>query len=309
MWEPCHRYPDQRIELLHPDFQQYVLFNAAVERLFTGTRWGEGPVWFPAGRYFLWSDLPNERILKWEESDGHVSVFRQSDRIANGNTRDRQGRLISCEHRGRRVTRTEHDGSITVLADAFQGKPLNSPNDVIVASDGGIWFTDPPFGLRSQYEGIRGTPELPPSLYRIDPDTAELRLMTADLAGPNGLCFSPDESVLYVVDSAARPSRLIMAFDVQNRQQLSNPRVLIDCEDGTSDGIRCDQDGNLWCGWGMGTEALDGVRVFNPAGVALGHIHLPERCANLCFGGQYGNRLFMACGTSLYSLFVNTAGA
>ena len=308
MWEPCQRYPDPRIEIFHPDFNQYILFNAAVERLYTGTRWGEGPVWFPAGRYFLWSDLPNERILKWEESDGHVSVFRQSDRIANGNTRDRQGRLISCEHRGRRVTRTEHDGSITVLADAFQGKPLNSPNDVIVASDDAIWFTDPPFGLRSQYEGIRGTPELPPSLYRIDPGTGELQRMTADLAGPNGLCFSPDESVLYVVDSAARP-RLIMGFDVQHGRQLANPRVVINCEDGTADGIRCDQDGNLWCGWGMGTDALDGVRVFNPAGVALGHIHLPERCANLCFGGQYGNRLFMACGTSLYSLFVNTAGA
>lgn len=309
MWETSQRYPDPRIEILHPDFQKYRLFNAAVECLATGTRWGEGPVWFGAGRYLLWSDIPNDRILKWEESDGHISVFRSPSNIANGNTRDRQGRLVSCEHLGRRITRTEHDGSVTVLADAFEGKRLNSPNDIIVSSDGSIWFTDPPFGLLSHYEGTIGKPELPPSVYRIDGKTGKLHLVFSDMAGPNGLCFSPDETRLYVVDSRAKPHRLIVAFDVNAQWELSNRRTLIDCGEGTSDGIRCDQDGNLWCGWGMGSEALDGVRIFDPSGAPIGHIHLPERCANICFGGRNGNRLFMAAGKSLYSVFVNTRGA
>jgi gluconolactonase len=309
MWETSERYPDPRIEILHPDFEKYRLFSAAVERLATGTRWGEGPVWFGDGRYLLWSDLPNNRIMKWDESDGHVSVYRAPSNMANGNTRDRQGRLLSCEHMGRRVTRTEYDGSITVLADSYDGKPLNSPNDIVVSTDGSIWFSDPPFGLQNHYEGTIGRQELPASLYRIDGETGALEMISSDLAAPNGLCFSPDEKLLYVVDSRAKPNRLIYVFDVRAGGRLSNRRVLIDCGEGTSDGIRCDVDGNLWCGWGMGSEALDGVRVFDPSGRPMGQIHLPERCANICFGGAHGNQLFMAAGKALYRVFVNTRGA
>lgn len=309
MWQPSERYPDPRVQSLHGDFDQYRLGGAAVERLASGTRWGEGPVWFGDGRFLLWSDIPNDRILKWEESNGQVSVFRQSSQMANGNTRDRQGRLLSCEHLGRRVTRTEYDGSVTVLADSFEGKPLNSPNDLIVKSDDSIWFSDPPFGLQDHYQGQIAQQELPANLYRLDPDKRQLSVVAADIEYPNGLCFSPDESKLYVVASRAQPHRVIYVFDVVGQgRYLNNKQVLIDCGPGTPDGIRCDEDGNLWCGWG-GSEQLDGVRVFNSAGVALGHIHLPERCTNLCFGGRHLNRLFMTGGQNLYSLFVNTRGA
>ncbi|MCI2807652.1 SMP-30/gluconolactonase/LRE family protein [Eoetvoesiella caeni] len=309
MWQPSESYPDPRVQSLHGSFDKYRLTGAAVELLASGTRWGEGPVWFGDGRFLLWSDVPNDRIMKWEESTGSVSVFRQGGNMANGNTRDRQGRLITCEHLSRRVTRTEYDGSLTVLADAFDGKPLNSPNDVIVKSDGSIWFTDPPFGLHDFYQGQVAQQELPANLYRIDAGDGSIAVAAGDIEYPNGLCFSPDESKLYVVASRARPNRVIYVFDVSGGRGLINKQVLIDCGPGAPDGIRCDEDGNLWCGWGMGAEQLDGVRIFNRAGVPVGHIRLPERCANLCFGGRHKNRLFMAGGQNLYSLFVNTKGA
>jgi gluconolactonase len=267
-------------------------------------------VYFGDGRYVLWSDIPNDRILKWEEETGAVSVFRKTSWNANGNTRDRQGRLVTCEHRGRRVSRTEYDGSITTLMDSFEGKRLNSPNDVVVKSDGSIWFTDPTFGILGYYEGEKAESELTPAVWRIDGQTGQATKMTDDVEGPNGLAFSPDESVLYVVASRASPNRLIRAFDVvDGGQKLARNRVFIDAEAGSPDGFRVDIEGNLWCGWGMGEADLDGVRVFDASGKPIGHISLPERAANLCFGGRYRNRLFMAASHGLYSLYVNTRGA
>ncbi len=307
-WEPSPRYPDPAIEIIDPSFLKYRIFSASVERLATGTRWGEGPVWFGDGRYLLWSDIPNNRVLRWDEASGTVATFCQPSNMANGHTRDRQGRLLTCEHLGRRVTRTEYDGTITVLMDNWQGKRLNSPNDIIVKSDGSIWFTDPPFGLQTYYEGVITEQELPACVYRIDAD-GTASIVADDVRGPNGLCFSPDESVLYVVESSAKPHRTIRAFDVVDGTRLTNGRLFVDAgPGGTPDGIRCDIDGNLWCGWGMGTPELDGVNVYNPAGQLIGRIALPERCANLCFGGAMRNRLFMACGHGLYALYVNTQG-
>ncbi|HMS06353.1 MAG TPA: SMP-30/gluconolactonase/LRE family protein [Burkholderiaceae bacterium] len=305
-WRPARRHPDPAIGILDERFARYRLTAAAVERLYTGCRWAEGPVWFGDGRYLLWSDIPNDRILKWDESTGAVSVFRQPSGFANGNTRDRQGRLLTCQHGERRVLRTEYDGSLTVLADAYQGKRLNSPNDLVVKRDGTVWFSDPPFGILGHYEGHAAEPELPTHLYRFDPRTGELRVACGDVERPNGLAFSPDERLLYVVQSTQQ--RRILAFDVDEGGRLSGQRVLIEPGPrGTPDGFRVDVDGNLWCGWGMG-EGLDGVRVFSPQGEAIGHIHLAERCANLCFGGRARNRLFMAASQSLYALYVNAQG-
>jgi gluconolactonase len=309
MWQQNSRYPDPAVQVMDPMFNQYRLPLASVERLADGCRWSEGPVYFGDGRYVLWSDIPNDRILKWEEETGAVSVFRKTSWNANGNTRDRQGRLVTCEHRGRRVTRTEYDGTITVLMDSFQGKPLNSPNDLVVKSDGSIWFTDPVFGISGYYEGEKADSQLTAAVWRIDGQTGEATMVADDIEGPNGLAFSPDESILYVVASRAQPRRLIRAFDVVDGRKLARNRVFIDAGPGTPDGFRVDVDGNLWCGWGMGEPELDGVRVFNPAGAPIGHIALPERCANLCFGGRWRNRLFMAASHGLYSLYVNTQGA
>jgi gluconolactonase len=314
MWEPTQRYPDPAVRSLTPAFHALHLPLAAVERIATGSRWAEGPVWFGDGRYLLWSDIPNDRIMRWDEATGEVGVFRGPSNNANGNTRDRQGRLITCEHGGRRVTRTEYDGRITVLADSYEGKRLNSPNDVVVKSDGSIWFTDPPFGIVGYYQGEKAEQELPANVYRLDPDSGRLEVVADDVNGPNGLAFSPDESRLYVIESRARP-RTIRVFDVASgttgagQSWLKNSRILVDAGPGTPDGFRLDIHGNLWCGWGMGTPELDGVRVFSPEGEAIGHIELPERCANLCFGGKHRNRLFMASCTSIYSLYVNTQGA
>ena len=309
MWSPATFYPDPAVQVLDPSFAKYRLPLAAVERLGTGLRWAEGPVWFGDGRYLLVSDIPNNRIVRWDEETGALSNFRKPSEYANGNTRDGQGRLVTCEHGGRRVTRTEHDGSITVLIDRFEGKRLNSPNDVVVKSDGSIWFTDPPFGLLGDYEGNRAEPELPPAVYRLDPATGRATVVEDATPGPNGLAFSPDEKTLYLVASRAEP-REIVAFDVSEDGRLGNRRVLIDAgPGGTPDGFRLDEDGNLWCGWGMGTPELDGVMVFNPAGAPIGRIQLPERCANLCFGGRRRNRLFMAASQSIYALYVNTRGA
>ena len=308
MWQPSTFYPDPAMQVLHPSFAKYRLPLAAVERLATGCRWSEGPVWFGDARCLLWSDIPNNRILRWDEETGTTSAYRKPSDYANGNTRDRQGRLVTCEHGGRRVSRTEHDGAVTTLIDRFEGKRLNSPNDVVVKSDGSIWFTDPYFGLTSDYEGYRAEQELPTNLYRLDPATGQATVMDAEVEGPNGLAFSPDERVLYVVGSRASP-RHILAYDVvDDGVRLANRRVLIDAGPGTPDGFRVDEDGNLWCGWGMGTPELDGVMVFSPQGEPIGRIQLPERCANLCFGGRARNRLFMAASQSLYSLYVNTRG-
>jgi gluconolactonase len=256
----------------------------------------------------LWSDIPNNRIMRFDEETGGVTVFRKPSDFANGNTRDREGRLVTCEHGGRRVTRTEYDGAVTVLMDSFEGKRLNSPNDVVVKSDGSIWFTDPVFGILGNYEGVQAEPELGQNVYRVDGQTGEAMIVAADVRGPNGLAFSPDESILYLVESRATPNRLILAFDVDGRK-LKNQRVFIDAGPGTPDGFRVDVDGNLWCGWGMGSDELDGVMVYNRDGDLIGRIKLPERCANVCFGGRRRNRLFMAASQSIYALYVNTQGA
>ncbi|HTP96434.1 MAG TPA: SMP-30/gluconolactonase/LRE family protein [Burkholderiales bacterium] len=309
-WQPSQRYPDPLVRSIDPSFDRYRLLLAKVERIAAGMRWCEGPVWFGDGRYLLWSDIPNNRIMRWDEETGRVSVFRKPSNNANGNTRDRQGRLLTCEHDTRRITRTEYDGSITVIADRFDGKPLNSPNDIVCKSDGSIWFTDPPFGILGNYEGHVDKPELPTNVYRVDGQTGKITVATGDINRPNGLAFSPDESKLYVVVASATP-REIHVFDVADKgTRLANRRVFITAEaGGTPDGFRCDVDGNLWCGWGMGKEGQDGVSVFNPDGKLIGRIDLPERSANLCFGGRHRNRLFMAASTSVYSLYVNTQGA
>jgi gluconolactonase len=306
-WEPNLRYPDASVQILDPSFVKNRVVLASVERLATGFRWAEGPVYFGDARCVLWSDIPNNRIMRWDEETGGVTVFRRPSNYANGNTRDRQGRLVTCEHDSRRVTRTEYDGAITVLCDRFDGKPLNSPNDVVVRSDDSVWFTDPPFGILSNYEGHVAPVELPTNVYRVDGRTGQATVVIGDIPRPNGLCFSPDERRLYVVVSGATP-REIRVYDVEQGGKLAHGRVFVNAGPASPDGIRCDTDGNLWCGWGGG-EAHDGVAVFNPEGAMIGHVRLPERCANLCFGGARRNRLFMAASTSLYALFVNAQGA
>src|SRR3981081_4649865 len=259
-WRPATYYPDPAIHALDPRFEKYWLKLSAVERLTTGLRWAEGPVWFGDGRYLLCSDIPNNRIIKWEEETGAVSIFRKPSNFANGHTRDRQGRLITCEHGGRRVVRTEYDGSITVLMDSFNGKRLNSPNDVVVKSDGSIWFTDPVFGLLGNYEGYKAEPELDMNVYRIDGATGKASIVAEGVLGPNGLCFSPDEKILYIIESRGVPTRKILAYDVAaGGTTISNKRVFVDAGPGTPDGMRADIDGNLWCGWGMGDPEPYGV--------------------------------------------------
>jgi gluconolactonase len=309
-WKPATRYPDPAIVALDPRFEKYHLKLSAIERIATGCRWAEGPVWFGDGRYLLWSDIPNNRMLRWDEETGAVSNFRKPANFSNGNTRDRQGRLITCQHGSRSVTRTEYDGHITTLIDKHDGKRLNSPNDVVVKSDGSIWFTDPEFGILGDYEGYKSTPELAANVYRLDPDSGRATVVAEGVDGPNGLCFSPDEKILYIVESRGAPTRKILAYDVTaNGQALTNKRAHIDCGRGAADGMRCDADGNLWCGWGMGSPDLDGVVCFAPDGKMIGRIALPERCANLCFGGVKRNRLFMAASQSVYALYLNTSGA
>jgi gluconolactonase len=301
------RYPDPAVLVLDPRFAKYRLGNAAVERLASGFRWAEGPVWFGDGGYLLFSDIPNNRIMRWLEETGEISVFRSPSHNSNGHTRDRQGRLITCEHDSRRLTRTEYDGHITVLMDHFQGKPLNAPNDVVVKSDGSIWFTDPGYGIMFNYEGHRAPLELPAVVYRLDPMSGEATVVVDDLSKPNGLCFSPDESLLYVVDSGSTP-RVIRVYDVLGGSRLANGRLFVDMSPGTSDGLRCDVDGNLWAAAGSGGEGFDGVHIFAPDGHRIGQILLPEKCANVCFGGIKRNRLFMAASQSLYALYVETQG-
>jgi len=308
-WEPSERYPDPAIQSLDPSFNRYRLALAGVERIAGGCLFNEGAVYFGDTRCLLWSDIPNNRIMRWDEESGRVSIFRKPSNHANGNTRDRQGRLITCEHSGRRITRTEYDGTITVLMDKFDGKPLNGTNDVVVKSDDTIWFTDPPSGIGGYYLGVQAKSELPFDVYRLDPKSGRAGVATGGLVKrPNGLAFSPDESKLYVIESDPA-GRKIFVFDVvDGGAKLANGRALINCErEETPDGFRVDVDGNLWCGWGM-SATLDGVKVFNPDGKPIGFIALPERAANVCFGGRYRNRLFMAACHSVYSLYVNTQG-
>jgi gluconolactonase len=309
---PVH-YPDPAIEIVDPRFAKYFVGNAAIERLYTGCRWAEGPVWFGDGRYLLWSDIPNNRMLRWLEDTGEVSVFRQPSNYSNGNSRDRQGRLVTCEHDSRRVTRTEYDGTITVLADHYQGKPFNAPNDLAVHSDGAVWFTDPGYGILNNYEGHKAPLELPANVYRIDPKTNALTVVVTDMEKPNGICFSPDERKLYVVDTgfSHHPGypKQIRVYDVVDGVKVANGRVFVDTGKASADGIRCDTDGNVWAGMGWGGSDLDGVQVFAPDGKLIGKIHLPEVCANLCFGGAKRNRLFMAASQSLYGLYVDAQGA
>jgi gluconolactonase len=316
---PSLRLPDPCIEILDERFLALRLLSSTVERLATGFYWAEGPQWFGDGRYLLFSDIPNNRILRWDECTGTTSEFRRPSNHANGLARDHLGRLLACEHGTRRVTRTEYDGRITVLADRYQGKRLNSPNDIVCQQQGlnagAVWFTDPPFGILSWWEGEPATPELPHGVYRIDPSSGELVMVLDDLQGSNGLAFSPDESILYVVESRAQPHRKIWAYDVEGAT-LKNKRLYVDAGGpGAYDGIAVDVQCNVWCGYGSNgapgadAEQLDGVRVYDREGRALAHIHLPERCANLCFGGANRNRLFMASSHSLYALYVNVRGA
>jgi gluconolactonase len=307
---PGTRYPDPRIEALDKRFKAKQ-GNAAIERIATGCRWAEGPVYFADGGYLLWSDIPNNRIMRWLEEDGHVSVFRADSQFSNGNTRDREGRLVTCEHDARRVTRTEHDGRITVLMDRFQGKRLNAPNDVVVASDGAVWFTDPGYGIDGPYEGHAAEAELPCNVYRLDPVSGEVSVVADDFVRPNGLAFSPDERLLYIVDtgiSHGGPSH-IRVFDV-NGSRLSGGKVFAeDFAPGATDGLRTDADGNVWCSMGWADPAEDGVRCYEPGGALIGKIHLPEGAANLCFGGKKRHRLFITASTSVYSVHLNATGA
>src|SRR3954454_10321800 len=292
-WEASERYPDPSVQVLDPAFNKYRLLLSSVEQLYTGARWSEGPVYMGDWRCLLWSDIPNNRILRWDEETGRTSVFRQPSNNSNGLARDRQGRLITCEHNTRRLTRTEYDGSITVLIDKFDGKPLNSPNDVVVKSDDSIWFSDPAAANFDPYEGRVEKPELPTNVYRLDPKTGRANVVAGDLR-PNGICFSPDERKLYLADNGVMP-RVIRSYDlVDDGTKLANPRVAVTIEGGNiADGFRCDADGNLWVGAGPG-EQYDGVIVYNSEGKPIGKISLPERCANLCFGGPMRNHLFMA---------------
>jgi gluconolactonase len=334
---PNQRYPDPAVLVLDPSFTRYRIYSSTVEQLASGMRWAEGPVYFPgegnSGGHVLVSDIPNNRIMKYSEKDGSFSVFRSPANWANGNARDRQGRLITAEHSvTRRITRTEKDGKLTVLADSFEGKRLNAPNDLAVKSDDSIWFTDPLFGINGEWEGFKAKPEqASTNVFRLGAD-GKLSAVITDLVNPNGIAFSPDEKKLYVVEWKGTPNRSIWAYDVgADGVSLSNKTKLIDAADfGALDGFKVDRDGNLWCGYGSNgalnaeptdvggrkvyqlrgkPEDLDGVAVFNPQGKPIGFIRLPERCANLCFGGPKNNRLYMASCHSLYALYVESHGA
>lgn len=298
-------YPDPDIVALDNRFRPYVLFNTHLIRHHVGTLWAEGPAWNGVGRYLVWSDIPNNVQLRWIEDDGRVTVFRAPSGFSNGNTFDYQGRQLSGEHGGRRVVRYEADGTVTVIADRFDGKRLNSPNDVVVHPDGGIWFTDPPYGIRGNYEGFRAEQELDVAVYRVDPGDGRIDRVTDEVTGPNGLCFSPDYRTLYVADTG---SREIKQWQVDGRRlraekQFVELEVPGSGERSAADGIRCDVDGNVWAG------ASPGVLVVAPDGDQIGMIRLPELCANVCFGGPRRNRLFMTASQSLYSVYVGTAGA
>ncbi len=307
------RYPDPAVEVLDPRFGAYRLGNAAVERLYTGARWAEGPVWFGDFRSLVFSDIPNNRMLRYCELTDEVTLFRQPSNYSNGNTRDLQGLLITCEHLTRRVTRTEHDGRLTVLLDRFEGKRLNGPNDLVVDSDGAVWFTDPGYGIVMAYEGEVAEAELPTRVYRLDPVSGDATVVAEDLVKPNGLCFSPDESRLYISDTGNShdpegPGH-IRVFEVVEGRTLRGGEVFADMSPGFADGIRTDRDGNVWSSVGWAGAGTDGVHCLTPEGELIGRIVLPEPCANLCFGGVKRNRLFMTGSQSLYSLYVEAVGS
>jgi len=304
------RYPDPDLVSLDPRFDKYKINNAGMERVYTGARWAEGPAWNAQGQFLLWSDIPNNRQLRRLEEDGHVSVYREPSGYSNGNTFDFEGRQLSCQHANRRVVRYEHDGSMTVIADKWQGKPLNSPNDIVVHPDGGIWFTDPTYGILGNYEGFQATPELKQGVYRVDPKDRSMDLVSTEFEQPNGICFSPDYKKVYIVDSG--DAKDIHVFDLDGKR-LRNGKLFCKMANakglGSGDGMRADVDGNLWVGAGWAGAGYDGVHVFTPAGERIGQIVLPEVCANVCFGGPKRNRLFMAASQSIYAVFVNTRGA
>ena len=332
-FRPAQRYPDPNVFILDPSFAKYRIYSSTIEQLGSGMRWAEGPAYFPETGTLILSDIPNNRLMQYEEKTGKFSVHKENVNYANGNTRDRQGRLISCEHSlTRRVVRTEKDGSMTVLADSFEGKRLNAPNDIVVKSDDSIWFTDPLFGINGEWEGARAKPEqATTNVYRIK--DGKITAVVTDIFNPNGLAFSPDEKKLYVVEWKGTPNRSVWSFDVSaDGSTLSNKTKLIDAAGpGAFDGFRVDRDGNLWCGWGFSgafaaeatdigggmrahlpqakSEEMDGVKVFNKDGKPIGFIRLPERCANLEFGGPKRNRLYMASSHSLYALYVEAHGA
>jgi gluconolactonase len=307
-WTTNLGYPDPRVKILDQAFASLRVGLAGVEQLATGFRFTEGPVWFGAHQSLIFSDIPGNKLYRWDDINRQVSVFRSPSNHVNGGCHDREGRLISCEQLNRRVVRTEHDGSITVIAERFEGKRLNSPNDVVVKSDGAIWFTDPPNGITNDYEGRRADQEqAATNVFRVDPKSGQLSVVAGDIR-PNGLCFSHDETKFYVTDSTMNP-RGIKVYDVvADGTKLANPRPFITHATSTADGIKCDWQGNIWASWGAG-EGESGVRVFSPDGKAVLQIELPERAANLCFGGPVGNRVFMTAQQSLYSVFVGTRGA
>jgi gluconolactonase len=295
------------IDIVDPRFRSFVLVNAPLEKLADGFRWLEGPVWFGDRQCLLFSDLPNDRIMRWSESGG-VSMFRQPSHFANGQTRDREGRLLSCSHRGRCILRTELDGAITVLAASYNGKRLNSPNDIVVDDQGAIWFTDPLYGISTDYEGGKQEAELPPAVYRLDPQDGSLTVVADDFAGPNGLCFSPDGMRLYIAETgvlfAPEPVQHIRVFDViDNGRRLAGGRVFHTINPGAADGMRCDEDGNIW------SSAADGVHCIAPSGALLGKIRVPSVVANLAFGGRNRSRLFICASQALYAIYTNKRGA
>jgi len=302
------RYPDPDVIAVEPAFSKYMLFNAVIYRHYTGTKWGEGPAWSAQGQYLLWSDIPNNRQLRYTGEDGHVSTFRSPSGYSNGNTFDFEGRQLACEHAGRRVARYEHDGSVSVIADKYNGKPLNSPNDIVAHPDGSIWFTDPPYGIMGNYEGFAAKQENREAVYRVD-KSGRIEVLTDEIDKPNGICFSPDYKKVYVCDTGN--ARDIQVFDIvdnkiRNRKRFTDMKF--NGRAAGADGIRADVDGNIWAG-ASGGPGYDGVHVFSAAGQRIGLIRLPEICANICFGGPKRNRLFMVASQSLYSLYVGTRGA
>ena len=312
------RYPDPDIVVLDQRFAKYKIGNTPIQRLHTGMLWAEGPAWNSVGRYLVWSDIPNNVQHRWLEEDGHVSVFRNPAQNSNGNTFDYEGRQISCEHLTRRVTRYEHNGKITVLADKWQGKPLNAPNDAVVHPDGGIWFTDPGYGALMNYEGEQGKLEVKEAVYRIDGKSGKMDIVTDEIFKPNGLCFSPDYKKLYVADTGSshypNAPKNIKVWDVTGDNKLRGGKQYVSMElqgkgAGQADGIRADKDGNVWVGAGWVGPGYDGVHVFAPDGTRIGMILLPEMCANVCFGGTKRNRLFMTSSQSLYAVYVEVQGA
>ncbi len=293
-------------EVLHEAFAECFVGHARVERLWSGARWSEGPAWFAAGRFLIWSDIPNNRMLRWDETDGGVSEFRAPSNNSNGNTVDYSGRLVSCEHLARRVTRTEFDGSVSVLADSFEGKRLNSPNDVVVKKDGSIWFTDPSYGILTDYEGDRADPELPCHVYRIDVN-GKIDVVADDFHKPNGLAFSPDESILYIADTGATheangPKHIRTMHVSSDGKSLSSGEVFAECTVGLFDGFRCDNAGRVW------SSAADGVHCYSADGTLIGKVRIPEIVSNVTFGGAKRNRLFICGTTSLYSVYLTVNG-